>query len=144
MSVGSKLFVGRSARTNADGVAQLEGVFGDRVVVVEMPPNVLHLKCVCSPLGEDRVLLAAASINPSTFTGLEVLIVPAEETYAANAVALGTSVIVAADHPRTRDTLALAGFHVLPVPTTEVRRADGSLTCQSILFGGAAPSSRAR
>jgi len=43
-------------------------------------------------------------------------------------------VIVADGYPRTRDALAAAGFTVHAVPTSEVRKADGSLTCQSIVF----------
>ena len=134
MRLGSTFFVGRSARTNAEGIAQLESVLGGRVVVVEMPRHVLHLKCICSPLGDDRVLLAAETLPPSVFAGFDVLTIPAEEAYAANAVALERGVIVADDHPRTSEILAAAGFDVRPVPTSEVRKADGSLTCQSILF----------
>jgi dimethylargininase len=63
---------------------------------------------------------------------LRVIRVPAEETYAANAVGLSIHVIVAEEFPRTIDALARARFAVFPVPTTEVRKADGSLTCQSL------------
>jgi dimethylargininase len=63
-----------------------------------------------------------------------VIQVPAEETYAANAVAVGSHVIAADGFPRTLDALASAGFTVHPVPVSEVRKADGSLTCQSLLF----------
>jgi dimethylargininase len=68
------------------------------------------------------------------FRGREVITVPAEETYAANAVGIGRHVIVAEGYPRTHAALAVAGFELHPVPVSEVRKADGSLTCQSIVF----------
>jgi dimethylargininase len=131
---GGTLFVGRSARTNAAGVECLRRTFTVRVVEIAMPPNVLHLKCVCSPLGADRMLLADQSLDPSVFSGLEIVRVPVEETYAANAVAIGDYAIVAEGHPRTAEAIERAGFRPLAVPTSEVRKADGSLTCQSIVY----------
>jgi dimethylargininase len=137
MRVGDTIYVGRSSRTNAAGIARLAAVFGPRglrVVAVDLPEGVLHLKCVCSPLGGDRILLARESVPATTFRGAELVWVPASETYAANAVAVGAHVVIAAEHPRTADALAAAGFEVHPVPTSEVRKADGSLTCQSIVL----------
>ncbi len=134
MRVGKTMYVGLSARTNREGIAQLEAVFGARVVVVDLPAGVLHLKCVCSPLAEDRVLLAERTLPAETFSGVELVMVPREEAYAANAVAVGTHVIVAAGYLRTASALARAGFEVTTVPASEVQKADGSLTCQSIVY----------
>jgi dimethylargininase len=136
MRLGRTLFVGLSARTNAAGIAAAEAALaplGVRIAAVELPPGVLHLKCVCSPLGEARVLLAEGTLPAGLFDA-EIVWVPSGERYAANAVAIGEHVIAAAEYPRTLDALAAAGFRVHPVPTSEVRKADGSLTCQSILF----------
>jgi len=139
LRLGRTLYIGRSARTNAAGIARAEAALaprGFRIVAVDLPPDVLHLKCVCSPLGDDRLLLAEDTLPAGLFDaeGVEIVWVPAEERYAANAVAIGDRVIAAAEYPRTRAALAAAGLQVLPVPTSEVRKADGSLTCQSILF----------
>lgn len=134
MRVGDTIYVGRSARTNEDGIARLTDVFPRlRVVTVWLPAGVLHLKCVCSPLGDDRILLAQRSLAPTTFDA-RVIEIPADETYAANAVAVGSHVIVAAGFPRAHDALTHAGFTLHAVPTSEVRKADGSLTCQSLLY----------
>ena len=136
MRLGDTIYVGRSARTNAAGIARLAEVFasrGIRIVEVAMPPRVLHLKCVCSPLGPDRVLLARDTIPATTFAATVVYAAPGE-AYAANAVAIGAHVICAAEYPHTRDVLEAAGLHTHPVPTSEVRKADGALTCQSILI----------
>lgn len=134
MRVGDAIYVGRSARTNAAGIARLATAFPrKRVVAVDMPPGVLHLKCVCSPLDDERILLADASIPASTFAA-SIVRVPADETYAANAVAVGRHVVVAEGYPRTHEALDRAGFVLHAVPVSEVRKADGSLTCQSLLF----------
>lgn len=134
MVLGDTIYVGASARTNTAGIARLTEVFSNRrIVTVWLPAGVLHLKCVCTPLGDDRMLLAEGTLAPAAFDA-EVIRVPAEETYAANAVAVGNHVIVADGHLRTAEALARAGFSVHLVPTSEVRKADGSLTCQSLLF----------
>jgi dimethylargininase len=136
LRLGRTIYVGRSARTNAAGVFHLAAAFAPRgvaVVAVDMPPGVLHLKCVCAPLGDDRVLLAEGTIAPEVFAGAAIVWAPAAESYAANAVAHGDGVLVSDGFPRTRDALARAGFRVIPVPTTEARKADGALTCMSII-----------
>jgi len=136
MLVGTTLYVGRSARTNEAGVARLSDVMhprGVRVVAVEMPLEILHLKCVCSSLG-DRVLLAEGTIDPAVFGDVAIVTAPAEDLFAANAVAVGDRVLAAADSVRTHAALRAAGYQVIPVATPEMRKADGALTCLSIVF----------
>jgi dimethylargininase len=89
---------------------------------------------VVSPLAEDTILLADASLPPELFAAVRIVRVPEVETYAANAVAIGKDVIVAREFPRTHEVLHAAGFTLHPVPTSQVRKADGSLTCQSLLY----------
>ncbi len=137
MRVGRAIYVGRSARTNAAGIAGLAAAFAPRgfaIVPVDLPPEILHLKCVCAPLDDARILLARDTLPAALFAGLDIVWVPSDERYAANAVAIGAHAIVAEAHPRTCDALAAAGFTVHPVPCSEVRKADGSLTCQSLLL----------
>jgi dimethylargininase len=137
LRAGQTFYVGRSRRTNAEGIARLAAVFGPRgfrVVPVELPAGVLHLKSVCSPLGDDRVLVAEGSIPPATFAGLRAIVVPAEEAHAANAVAVGGGAVVAAGCPRTQSLVEAAGFRTVAVDTSETRKADGALTCLSIII----------
>jgi dimethylargininase len=137
MRVGKTIFVGRSARTNERGITRLVEVFerrGYRVVPVEMPAGVLHLKSVCAPLGDDRITLADGSIPHEAFGDVHVVRVPAAETYAANCLRLDGAVLCAKGYPRTRDALAAAGFETIELATSEFRKADGALTCLSLLF----------
>lgn len=133
MRVGRRLYVGRSARTNEAGIAELRRVFRD-VVEVEMPEGVLHLKCVCAPLSGDRITLADGTIPAKAFGSVGIVSIPAEEAYAANVLAIGSGVLVPAGFPRTREALAAAGYTTLELHTTEFRKADGALTCLSIMY----------
>jgi dimethylargininase len=133
LQLGDVFYVGASARSNAEGAARLGEAFGARVVRVALPPGVLHLKSVCSPLAADVVLLAEGTIPPATFAGARVVVVPRAELAGANAVANGRAAIVAAGFPRTRELVEAAGFRTVAVDNSELRKADSALTCLSIL-----------
>ena len=138
LRLGRTIYVGRSSRSNREGIAALAeqaGARGLAVVPVDMPAGVLHLKSVCSPLGEDTVLVAEGSIPPATFAGARVLVAPAAQRHAANAVAVGRIALVAAGAPGTAALVEAAGFSPVPVDTSELRKADGALTCLSIVAG---------
>lgn len=137
LEVGGHLFVGCSERTNAAGIATLRSVFepvGLRVVPVEVP-DALHLKCFVSSPAPDVVLLAEGVVDPAVFRPAgRVVLVPAEESYAANTVALGAEVLVAAGYPRTLELVSELGLQPVVLDMSEIARADGALTCQSILY----------
>ena len=133
---GDTLYVGLSARTNAAGVARLAEVFVPRGVAVRtvgLPPGALHLKSVCSPLGDDAVLVAAGTLSHGTFRAREIE-VPAAEARAANAVVCPSGALVAAGCPRTLALVEAAGLRAIPVDMSELAKADGALTCLSILL----------
>jgi dimethylargininase len=137
MHVGGYVFVGRSARTNEAGIQQLTDAvkpWGLDVVPIDLPPGVLHLKCVVTRLGGNRILLAMDTIPAAAFGNVVVAWVPPDEAYAANCVAIDDHVILAEGFPKTERELVRLGFTVHEVPYSEVRKADGSLTCQSILL----------
>ncbi len=135
LCVGRRWFVGLSSRTNAAGAGWVRDVFGPLgFEVVEIPVTpFFHLKSVCGSLGDDRVLLAQGTLPRAVFAGLDAIEVPREEAYAANCVRVGDTVLVAAGYPATARALQSAGYRVLPLDVSEIRKADGSLTCLSIL-----------
>ncbi|MFM7052575.1 MAG: dimethylarginine dimethylaminohydrolase family protein [Planctomycetota bacterium] len=136
LRVGKTWFVGRSARTNADGARRVREVFGALgFAVVEVPVRgFLHLKCVASPIGEGAVLVAEGAVDPAVFRGLEVVTIPRAEAYAANTVVVNGTALVAAGHPHTRAALERRGLCVIELGLSEIAKADGSLTCMSILL----------
>jgi dimethylargininase len=136
MRVGRRIFVGKSQRTSEAGIARLSEVFAPRgitVIAVPLPATVLHLKCICAPLGDDRITLVESAPRDA-FSGIDIVTIAEAESYAANVLAIGQSVLVAQGFPRTAEALARAGYNVIALDTTEFRKADGALTCLSILL----------
>jgi dimethylargininase len=136
LQLGRTLYVGRSARTDEAGIAGLRAAasrHGLSVVGVPLPAGVLHLKSVCSGLPDGRLLLAHGTLPPDAFAGVTVVPVPHGEAYAANTLCIGETVLVSAGFPAARQAVVDAGFAVRPLGTTEFQKADGALTCLSIL-----------
>ncbi len=133
LRVGDTIYVGRSRRTNGEGVAAVARVFGPLgFAVVPMVVDGLHLKSVCSSPVDDVVLVAPDTVSPARFSAKHVIVVPEAEAHGANAVGCGATVIVAGGCPTLRAALEELGLRVIEVGTSEVRKADGALTCCSI------------
>ena len=132
LRLGQTLVVGLSKRTNAAGAAFLGRILGLEVRTVGV--GGLHLKCVCSAPRPDLVLLAEQTLSPDVFRGLGVEVVQTPERYPANTLGLGDRVLVAAGFPRTAEILDASGLNVVCLEVSEIRKADGSLTCLSLLW----------
>ena len=136
LRVGRTLYVGLSPRTNPAGVGRLRELVaphGYAVVAVELR-GCLHLKTGCAALGGGAVLVNTDWIDPRTFRGLEVVSVPAEEPFAANALRIGRTVCVGAAFTRTARLLRARGLDVMPVDVSEFAKAEAGLTCMSLIF----------
>ncbi len=94
----------------------------------------LHLGTAVSYLGQNMLLSVPAYAGHPAFAGLDVIAVPGEEAYAANVLALGASVIVPDGFPAVAGVLRARGFSVLRVPVTEFEKADGGVTCLSLVW----------
>jgi dimethylargininase len=100
----------------------------------------LHFKTACTALDDKRLLVNPAWLDPSALRGFDLVRVPAEEPWAANTVRVGASVCVAAGHAHTADLLGGLGFDVRTIDLSEFAKAEGGVTCLSILLRSA-PSS---
>jgi dimethylargininase len=137
LRIGRTLIVGRGERTDAIGVRALYDQFHPRGMAIREVAvgDRLHLKCVATALDADTVVLAEGTLDPGLFAGIaNVLLIPADEAYAANVVAVGKSVVMAAGYPTTAERIAARGWEVFPIDVSEMRKADGSLTCLSLLW----------
>jgi dimethylargininase len=56
------------------------------------------------------------------------------EPHAANALALGDTVILPASFPRTRGRIGSLDFRVTTLDISELQKAESGLTCSSLLF----------
>src|SRR5262245_2916718 len=136
------VFVGISGRTNADGASQLATILaphGIQVVPVTVT-GCLHLKSAVTLLrasrvgGEARLLINPAWVEASHFSAFDLIEVDPTEQEAANVLAIGDRVVCAEAHTRTRRRLDLDGIPTLTVPAGELAKAEGGVTCCSIVF----------
>jgi dimethylargininase len=131
-----RVVVGRSGRTNEAGIAQLAAVLAPQGVPVAQAPvaGYLHLLTAVTHLGDGLLLAVEDYALPPALAGSPVLRVPADEAYACNALGIGGRVILPDGFPKTAAMLKAHGFDVLPVPTTEFAKADGGVTCLSLVW----------
>jgi dimethylargininase len=136
LRVGRDLYVGQSGRSNAAGISQLAAALaphGYRVVPVPVR-GCLHLKSAVTLVGPETLLVNDDWVDRSHWRGLRFIAVAPGEPHAANALAVGGAVIHPASEARTRERLEAAGLRVMPVDVSEVQKAEGGVTCCSVLF----------
>ncbi len=131
-----RVVVGRSGRTNSAGIAQLAVALAGTGLAVHAAPvdPYLHLLTAVTYIGQGTLLAIEGWPLPAALAGFSVLRVPVDEANAANSLGIGAHVIVPAGHPHTAALLAAHGFDVLPVPTSEFAKADGGVTCLSLVW----------
>jgi dimethylargininase len=133
---GRTLFVGQSSRTNAAGIRQLAGAaepHGYRVQPVEVR-DCLHLKSAASWLGDNTMLVHPPWIDSKAFAGMRIVAVPPGEEPGANVLLVGETVVVAAGFPETAARLESLGRKLRVLDNSELRKAEGALTCCSLIF----------
>jgi dimethylargininase len=137
LRIGRRLWVGRSGRTNAEGARQLAVLlapFGYDVRETSFT-GCLHLKTAATGAADDLVVVNPAWIDPALFDPLRHVAVHPEEPFAANVLRLDGTVFVPADAPRTIERIGAHGIQVAPLDMSELAKAEGGLTCCSVLVG---------
>jgi len=132
---GSRVFIGRSTRTDGNAVAQMRRLLapcGYTVCEVAVG-EYLHLKSAVTCVADNVLLLNPEWIALDTFRGFEIVAVDAREPYAANALRLRDRVIVPAAFPRTAARLTARGLRVVAVDASELAKAEGAVTCCSLI-----------
>jgi dimethylargininase len=136
LRVGRTLLVGLSSRTIAAGVEQLAEIAGRRGYSVRAIPvtGCLHFKTACTALPDGRLLVNPAWIDAATLNDIEQVVVPETEPWGANVACLNGLVVAAAANRNTNDLIHGLGFDVRPVELGEFAKAEGGVTCLSILL----------
>lgn len=141
--------VGRSYRTNQDGIRQLRELLseqGTRVISYDLahdqgPSRVLHLMSVISPIADDMAvvytpLAPVALMEDLAERGVRVIEVPPEEylTIGCNILAVRPGVLVMCDgNPETRRRLEAAGCEVHTYSSSEISvKGEGGPTCLTL------------
>lgn len=136
MRIGRQIFVGASSRTNDEGIAQLRAAlaeFNYEVTAVDVR-QCLHLKSGCSHVGRNSILVNREFVDVTRLAGFELIDVPSSEPSAANALLIDDVVIVPSAFPQTIAILEARGFIVKAIDVSEFQKAEGGVTCKSIIF----------
>jgi dimethylargininase len=132
LKIGDLIYVGRSARTNAEGVAQMRRIFEPLgATIVEAPVSkVLHLKSAATALPNGSVIgYLPALDDASIFTDF----IPVPESSGAHVVLLGENrLLMAASAPKSAELFAGLGYEPILVDISEYEKLEGCVTCLSV------------
>ena len=134
--MGQRVFVGHSRRTNLQGIDQLRRILAPCGYTVESVPveGCLHLKSAVTAVSEDTVLINRDWVPVDAFSDLMLLDVDREEPWGANALRIDGDIIYPTAWPKTLARLLARGFRVQPVDVGELAKAEGGVTCCSLVF----------
>ena len=136
MMVGDHFYVGRSARTNEEGIRQLTEIlakYGLTCSEVTLE-KVLHLKTGVNYLENNNMLVSGEFVTKPDFEMYHRVEIPEEEAYAANCIWVNDTVIVPEGYPAVLKAVQDMGYRTLTVDTSEFRKLDGGLSCLSLRF----------
>ena len=134
--VGQSIFVGLSSRTNLAATEQLRTLvapFGYPVRPVRVS-GCLHLKSAVTAASDDVLVMNRAWAPVDAFTGFDIVDVHPDEPYGANVVRVGPRLVYPAAFPRTRERLEARGLDVTCVDVSEFAKAEGAVTCCSLIL----------
>jgi len=136
---GNHFLIGISARTNAEGAAQLArwlagGGCTCDCIDIRSTPGILHLKSGLSYIGDNRmVVIDSLADHPALARYESVRVEPGEE-YAANCIRVNDRLLLPGGYPRLSARLAALGYTVVELEMSEFRKMDGGLSCLSLRF----------
>ena len=136
LRIGKSIYVGMSQRSNKAGAEQIRRLikpFGYQVVDVDVK-GCLHLKSAVTQVAEDTLLINKEWVDPLIFGSMKRIEIDPSEAYAANALWVNGKVIYPASFPRTQKKLEEEGIELRIVDASELAKAEGALTCCSLIF----------
>ena len=136
LRIGRHFFVGLSARSNLEAVEQMRAAlqpFGYQVHGVKTR-DCLHLKSAVTAVNDETVLINPNWVDTAPFAHYQQIRVDPTEPHAANVVRLDAGLIMPAGFPHTCERLIAAGCKVHEVSISELQKAEGAVTCCSVLF----------
>lgn len=138
LRIGKQIYVGTSGRSNRSGIEQMATAlksYGYQVTPVPVQ-GCLHLKSAVTLVGEETLLINRAWVDADYFPGFRLVDVDPREPDGANGLLVGEALIYSAAHPRTRERLEATGIRVVGVDVSEMEKAEGAVTCCSLIFEG--------
>jgi dimethylargininase len=134
--LGKTIFVGLSSRTDARGVEGIRAVASPLGYDVRPVPLslCLHLKSAVTRISENAVLIHPGWVDQGAFAGYDRVEIDPSEPFAANALLVGGTVVYPAAFPRTLRRIEARGIPVVTVDVSELAKAEGAVTCCSLLL----------
>ena len=129
-----RIFVGLSERTNEAGIDQLRSETGREVIPVRVD-GCLHLKTGVTRVSRDTLLINRNCVDETAFAGWNFIDVDPSEPFGGNALLLGEVVIYPSELTKTLSRLRAHGLDVRPVDQSELAKAEGGVTCCSLIMG---------
>ncbi len=133
--VGKNIYVGMSTRSNQAAVHQMNsllGKYGYKAQRVEMH-DCLHLKTAVTRVDDKTLLINRKWVDVENFEGFDLIDVDEAEPFAANCLPMSDSIIFPVAFPGTTAKLEARGYTVKPVVMDELAKAEGAVTCCSLI-----------
>jgi len=134
MHVGDTFYIGRSARSNDDGIRQFKKIVtkhGYNPVTVELP-DILHLKTGVSYLGNNVLLITEQLKDNPAFSSFKKIIAEEPEAHAANSLNINGNILIPKGCPSTLKKIENEVFNVTELDISEFMKLDGGLSCMSL------------
>jgi dimethylargininase len=133
--VGRNIHIGLSSRSSADALDQLQRLLDPWGYTLHGIPvdRCLHLKSAATSIGDDTVLCNPEWVDPTLLHAKTVIECDPREPDAANALFVAGR-LVTGRFPETNRRLQDAGHAVHALDLTELAKAEGAVTCCSILL----------
>ncbi|HUH98842.1 MAG TPA: hypothetical protein VLZ89_15885 [Anaerolineales bacterium] len=136
LRVGRQIHVGLSSRSDTNAIEQMQDFlqpYGYKVQAARVQ-GCLHLKSAVTQVAPDTLLINPAWTSQEGFAGMKFIETDPSESYAANALLIGDTLLYAKAFPRTRRKLEEAGIRVVGLEADELAKAEGALTCCSLIL----------
>ena len=136
LTVGRTIYVGISSRSTGEAVRQMKAILsphGYEVRAVRVT-GCLHLKSAVTQVSNDTLLINPEWVSKDDFPGMKFIEVGPSESYAANAVLVNDTIIYPSSFPKTQAKLEAAGIRMIIVDADELAKAEGAVTCCSLIF----------
>ncbi len=137
MLIRDTFYIGIDKRTNQSGFDQFSRIvssFGYKCVAVPFENGIPHLKTEITQVDENMLLSSSRFAGRPEFKSFEIIMAPEEETYAANCLYLGKTLLMPAGFPEIRNVLQGKGLSPKEIEMSEFQKMDGGLTCLSLRF----------
>ena len=133
--IGKQIFIGMSTRSNKEAVAQLNAALNNYGYTVHgaVMTDCLHLKTAVTRIDDRTLLINTDWVDSSNFPGFDLIKVDASEPFAANCLPVRGKIIYPTTFPKTRKRLEDKGYIIVPVDLSELAKAEGAVTCCSLI-----------